>query len=123
MVTHDAFGAEYKRRRKELGKTLRAFCREHGIDHGNLSKIERGVLAPPTGLRLDEYLEFIGITRESDEWYELHDLASVCAGKIPEHLMEDEELVAKLPALFKTLNRMRPTEEQLDRLIETIRNA
>ena len=49
------FGKLFKERRMALGKTLRQFCREHGLDHGNISKLERGLLKPPTGEKLAEY--------------------------------------------------------------------
>jgi len=122
-AVHEQFGRDFKKHRIAHGKTLRAFCREHGLDHGNLSKIERGVLPPPTGERLAEYLAYVGVEQGTDEWYRLCDLAAVCAGRIPDHVMSDEALVAKLPAVFKTLGRRRPTEHELDKLIDLIREA
>ena len=41
------FGAFFKQKRLELGLSLRRFCLEHGLDPGNISKLERGRLAPP----------------------------------------------------------------------------
>ena len=117
------FGKAFKESRRRTGKTLREFAREHGFDHGNLSKIERGRAKPPRGRTLDRYLDALGIERESDEWYELHDLASACAGAIPEKIMNDEEVVKKLPVVFRTLARRRPTQEELEELVKIIRES
>jgi len=119
----EAFGELFKDHRLRLGVTLREFCRQHGLDHGNISRLERGRAKPPTGKTLDKYAECLGIKRESDEWYHLHDVAAACAGEIPETLMSDEELVKKLPVVFRTLGRHRPTQEELDELMELIRRS
>jgi len=117
------FGKAFKQHRQRTGKTLREFARENGFDHGNLSKIERGRAKPPTGKTLDKYLAALAIKEESDEWYELHDLASACAGEVPETIMNDEEVVKKLPVVFRTLARHRPTKEELDELVRIIRES
>ena len=115
------FGRLFKERRRCLGKTLREFCKEHGLDHGNISRLERGLLRPPTGERLEEYLSYLGVERESDEWYKLRDAAYACAGEVPEEIMAEEDLVRQLPVVFRTLGRKRPTEEDLEKLIDLLR--
>ena len=117
------FGKRFKQSRMAGGKTLREFARENGFDHGNLSRIERGRAKPPTGKTLDKYLTALGIKRESDEWYEFHDLAAACAGEVPEDIMNDEEVVKKLPVVFRTLARRRPSKDELDKLIKIIRET
>lgn len=117
------FGELFKKYRKQTGLTLRAFCREHGLDHGNISKLERGRRRPPTGKTLDKYAQYLGLSPQSDEWYELHDVASACAGEIPERIMSDEEVVKKLPVVFRTLGRKRPSKKELQDLLETIRES
>jgi len=117
----EEFGKLFKEHRLRLGKTLREFCREHGLDHGNMSRIERGRSKPPTGRTLDKYARCLGIEPKTDEWDELHNVAAACAGEVPERLMSDEELVKKLPVVFRTLGRRRPTEQELDELMDLIR--
>jgi len=117
------FGKAFKQCRLEKGLTLREFAHSHGFDHGNLSRMERGRAKPPTGKTLDKYLSALGIAEGSDEWYELHDLASACAGEVPEMIMSDEEVVKKLPVVFRTLGRRRPTQEDLDELVKIIRES
>lgn len=41
------FGAELKAARIAMGITLREFCLKHGLDPGNMSRIERGIAPPP----------------------------------------------------------------------------
>lgn len=119
----EEFGKLFKKHRMETGKTLREFCRENGLDHGNMSRMERGRLKPPTGETLDKYLEALGIEAQSDLWYHFHDVASACAGEVPDGIMSDEEVVKKLPVVFKTLRRRRPTDEEIKALIDLIRGA
>ena len=54
-----AFGANLKKLRLGKGYTLRAFALEAGIEHSQLSKIERGDINPTisTVLALSEALE------------------------------------------------------------------
>ncbi len=118
---HSAFGERLKELRRQQGLTLRDFCRENGFDHGNMSRIERGLARPPVGERLDKYLSALGIEKETDVWYEMHDLASTCAGEIPSDIMSEEQIVKKLPAIFRTMGREKPTEEQLDKLVALVK--
>jgi transcriptional regulator with XRE-family HTH domain len=53
-----SFGACLKRVRVKNEMTLRAACKATGWDPGNWSKLERGVLAPPTSAKaLDTLLK------------------------------------------------------------------
>jgi transcriptional regulator with XRE-family HTH domain len=117
------FGKFFKECRRMLGKTLREFCREHGLDHGNISKLERGLLKPPTGDTLEKYAKHLGIKPETDEWYELRDKAYACSGEVPPEIMSDEELVKKLPVVFRTLERKKPTKKQLEKLIDLLKRS
>lgn len=120
--TLKAFGELFKNRRQSLGYTLRRFCMEKSLDPGNISRMERGLLPPPQKSdKLEEYASYLEIPRGSDEWYEFFDLAHIASSKIPADLMEDEELVRKLPVLFRTVRDL--DDEKLDALIELIRRA
>ncbi len=110
-----------KRLNKEL--SLRAFCVEFGFDPGNLSKVERGLLPPPTGEKLDEIAEALGIEAGSNEWFDFYDIASTDRGMIPVHLLDDEELVRKLPIVFRSLREGKLNADELDKLIEIVRSS
>lgn len=123
-MAHETFGGFIKRLRVAQGVTLRAFCLEHGFDHGNYSRLERGVLAPPQKEeKLAEYAEALGIERSSDEWLEFCDLASVARGQIPKDLMEDNAILGRLPVLFRTIRDSGADSDKLDELVEKIRRS
>lgn len=116
------FGSYFKERRIRLGLTLRQFCEEHGMDPGNLSKIERGVLPPPKDEILKKYTHYLKLKEASDEWYEFFDLASAESGRLPKELME-KEIVARMPMLFRTLRGKKLSKDKLDKLIKLIKES
>lgn len=124
MGATSAFGDMFKKRRLALGLTLREFCRMTGLDPGNVSKLERGKLSPPTDPdRLTEYADWLKIPVDGEERREFFDLAAACAGRIPEDILSDEELVKKLPLVFRTCRGGKLTDKQLDALAEKIRKS
>jgi transcriptional regulator with XRE-family HTH domain len=100
------FGDFFSAKRKALRKTLREFCRENGFDAGNLSKMERGIQKPPQSKekRL-QYAVALGIKEGSDDWLEFCDLATISAGKIPSGIVNDKELMAEVPILFRSITK------------------
>ena len=118
------FGRFFKQLRVKQGKTLREFCAEHGFDPGNLSKLERDRQSPPQSrTKLEEYANALGIQEGSDDWYEFFDLAALAAGRIPSSVLSDEEVVARLPLVFRTLRKQQVDGDRLDELIELIRRT
>lgn len=118
------FGEYFKSCRLAIRKTLRQFCVENGLDPGNISKLERGLLPPPQRReKLVEYASYLKIKKGSDDWYTFFDLAASCSGKIPSDVMSDEQLVKKLPLIFRTLRGKKVSEDGLDDLIELIRRT
>jgi hypothetical protein len=108
------------RARRRLG--LREFCLEHGHDPSNWSKIEREVLQPPRGEdTLGKWAKQLGLKPGSDDWHKFHDYAAVDAGRIPDHVLKDEELLAKLPAFFRTISGNKPSRAELGNLINLLR--
>jgi transcriptional regulator with XRE-family HTH domain len=121
-----SFGKFFKAMRAKRGLSLRKFCVENGLDPGNISKLERGVMPPPqTREKLEEYAKVLLIPEGSDDWYEFFDLASTATGRIPPDIMGDEELVKRLPLVFRTVRgqKMKISDDQLDELAEVIRRA
>ena len=120
----DKFGAFFREMRARAGLSLREFCLAHGFDPGNISKLERGLLPPPeSGEKLEEYAKALRIKKGSENWYVFFDLAAAERGRIPEDILSDEEVVSKLPVLFRTLRGQRVDEAALDDLVERIRRA
>jgi transcriptional regulator with XRE-family HTH domain len=111
-------------RRERTGLSLRQFCKRHGFDPGNISKLERGKLPPPQSReKLEQYARALGLEEGSEQWYELFDRAATARGRLPEELLDKEEVVAKLPLLFRTLRGDRVDDQELERLMEILRRA
>ena len=124
MAGPNAFGQFMKKKRLELGLTLRAFCRENSFDVGNTSKIERGLLPPrKTHEGLKPYAVALQLEEGTEEWNAFFELAEISAGRIPQQIMDNEELVSKLPLVFRTIQGQKLTDEQLRKLAEDIRDA
>ncbi|MCX7723231.1 MAG: helix-turn-helix domain-containing protein [Verrucomicrobiae bacterium] len=110
------------RTRQRLG--LREFCLKHGHDPSNWSKIEREVLAPPRDEQtLRTWAKQLGLKEGSDDWLKFFDYAAVDAGRIPDYVLKDEELVEKLPAFFRTISGEKPSREDLEKLLQIIRSV
>ncbi|MBN1541934.1 helix-turn-helix transcriptional regulator [candidate division KSB1 bacterium] len=123
MLKSNLFGDFFRKKRVQTGLTLRQFCQKHGLDSGNLSKLERGILPPPKSReKLESYASFLNLEQGSDDWYEFFDLAAACAGQIPDDVMSDEDLVKKLPLVFRTMRGEPLPPEQLDELVKRIRS-
>ena len=121
MKYSNVFGEFFKARRQAFGLTLREFCLKHKLDPGNISRLERGLLPPPLdGNRLAEYAKCLGLKRGNGAWHTFFDLAAISKGRIPAELMEDEDLVAKLPLIFRALRGKRFTNKQFDNLVKKI---
>lgn len=118
-----SFGQFIKEKRIGLELTLRAFCERQPCDPGNHSKLERGILNPPDDEAFMEKLAAaLRIEKGTGDWFEFHTLANVARQQIPKVLMDDAEVVSKLPVLFRTLQGEPLPEEKMDELIDFIRS-
>jgi transcriptional regulator with XRE-family HTH domain len=118
----EKFGDLVKRLRLDRRITLRAFSVAVGMDPANYSKLERGLLQPPRdSKKLEKFERALGVTADSEMSRELRRLAALDRGELPPRVLSDNELVGKLPALFRTLEGDPIDEKLLDDLIETIR--
>jgi len=118
------FGALVKAHRIALGLSLREFCLKNQIDAGNFSRVERGLYPPPESRERVEHLaKCLQLTEGSDQWVEFFDVASVERGAIPSDLLEDQELVEKLPVFFRTLRATSIDPKALERLVDQIRST
>ncbi|MCK4445563.1 MAG: helix-turn-helix domain-containing protein [Candidatus Marinimicrobia bacterium] len=116
------FGEFVKNLRNERRITLRGFCRSAGIDPGNWSKIERGLLPPPKSKEVIESVrKAIGLKQNSEEYTTLRELAVI--GHVPVDLLDNRKVVDKLPVFFRTLRGEKPTREELENLIRIIENG
>ncbi len=118
------FGEFIKKLRSEKRLGLREFCISADCDPSNWSKVERGVLPPPQDQELlNRIAVILGLAENSKEWELIFDYAAIDAGKIPKYVLEDEELVKRLPVFFRTASGKKPTKEELELLAEILRNS
>lgn len=116
------FAAFFKAMRMKLGVSLREFCLERKLDPGNVSRMERGLVPPPQSQeKLVEFAGHLGLKKGSDEWKQFFDLAAAESGRIPDDVLCDKEVVAKLPILFRTLRGEKVPEDKLNDLLRHIK--
>lgn len=113
------FGEHIKSSRIEAGLTLREFCKRIKMDPSNWSKIERGVISPPNDSDLIKVIAET-LTFSPAQTQEVSDLADVARGQIPVDL-KDDELMAKMPAFFRSIRGLEYTTEDFDKLKDGVR--
>ena len=124
MKTSAVFGEFFKAKRQALGLTLREFCLKHELDPGNLSRLERGLLPPPQDRQvLERYARCLGLKAGTESWHTFFDLAAASRGRVPDDLLKDERITARLPLIFKVLRNRRLEDKQLDELVRRISTA
>lgn len=106
-----------KRLAKKMG--LRRFCLATNMDPSTWSKVERG-LAPPTQneSKLLGIADVLGLN--PNERREFLDQAKVASGRIPEGVQQDRDLMEVLPAFFRTIQDMRPSQEEFRAYVEAM---
>jgi transcriptional regulator with XRE-family HTH domain len=118
------FGERLRSLRLAQDLSLREFCLKHGYDPSNMSKIERGRMAPPQKPEQVEQLAArLGLRAGSREWQEFMDSAAAEAGRIPEDILSDEKVLGKLPVLFRAARGQKVSREDIQKLVESIRKA
>ena len=114
------FGNTLKELRIKKGLTLRKASRLANYDPSNWSKIERGLISPPSDMKtLGRWARILNVSDRQN----FIDSAMVSQGIIPRDVLSQKNAVKLLPAFFRTLRNKKPTKEEVDRLIELIRNA
>jgi transcriptional regulator with XRE-family HTH domain len=117
------FSELLKELRMKQNLSLRDVCKKVSYDPSNWSKIERGLISPPSDDDvLSRWANALGLAEESKEYYEFIDQASIAQGIIPDYIMQEKDLVKALPAFFRTVRNEKPTKKEIDDLISLIKN-
>jgi len=117
------FGETLKKLRIEKGLSLREICKLTGYDPSNWSKIERGKMFPPSDIKvLAKWAKILGLKKEKNIQGFI-DQAVIAQGMIPNDVLSDKDIVDHLPAFFRTLRNKKPTKEEVERMIEIIKNS
>jgi len=124
MHTSASFGEWLKAQRARKRLTLRVFAKKAGLDPGNLSRYERGVVSPPQDTAVLERIgRALGLKPGSASWSDLIHLSAIGAGRIPPDVAKDSDLLKALPILFRTLKGKKLSEEELIRLARRIQGS
>jgi len=116
------FGSLFRELRMKNHLTLRAFCEIHNFDPGNISKLERSRIMPPTNHEiLERYANTLNLVKDSEEWNEFIILAGIESERIPKPIVENEEFYSRLPLLFRTITGEKLSAEKLDLMIEMLK--
>ena len=116
------FGECLREHRRERRLTLREFCRRAQLDPGNVSRIERGLLRPPSGTEIvARYAAALDLEEGTDEWHNFCDIAATSRGMIPRDLAANEDVAGLLPIFFRTLRGEKPTVEEMKALLQKIK--
>jgi transcriptional regulator with XRE-family HTH domain len=116
------FGDELKGLRFSAGLTLREFCRQSGEDPSNWSKIERGLIPPPVVReRLLKIAKCLRVPQDQLDDFVTKD--EIAAGNIPEFVMTNEVLLNELPAFLRTIDNVKPSEDDFRRLIKLLQES
>ena len=90
-------------------------------DPSNWSKIERGVIPPPSDEAiLKKWAQVLGV---GHDWRRFVDDAKVAQGVIPQDILSQSDMVKCLPAFFRTLRNKKPTREYIKTILELLKNA
>jgi transcriptional regulator with XRE-family HTH domain len=117
------FGEILKDLRMKKNLSLRDICKKVNYDPSNWSKIERGLISPPSDKEtLSQWANTLGIKNGSAEYYNFIDLANIAQSIIPDYIMQEADLVKALPAFFRTVRNEKPTKKEIDDLINLIKN-
>ncbi|OGY42783.1 MAG: hypothetical protein A2Y67_03565 [Candidatus Buchananbacteria bacterium RBG_13_39_9] len=115
------FGELLKELRMKSKLSLRDVCKKVNYDPSNWSKIERGLISPPSDeSMLTQWGNALGLAKESKEYYEFIDLANIAHGIIPDYIMQEKDLVKALPAFFCVLREENPSKTEVNRLIKLL---
>jgi len=121
-MTKNNFGNLLKSLRIKKELSLRDIYKLTGYDPSNWSKIERGKMFPPSDIEiLNKWGRVLGIKGKAAQ--DFTDQAIIAQGMIPNEVLSEKELVEHLPAFFRTLRNKKPNKEEMERLIELIKNS
>jgi transcriptional regulator with XRE-family HTH domain len=116
------FGSLLNELRTENNLSIREICKLVGYDPSNWSKIERGLISPPSDDKtLKLWAKMFKVT--SDKIQEFMDDAKIAQGIIPDDILNKAEMLELMPAFFRTVRNKKPNKEEIDRLINLIKSA
>jgi transcriptional regulator with XRE-family HTH domain len=117
------FGDFLKERRLALDVSLREFAKVVGMQPSNYCNVEAGVLPPPPADGLERIAKALGLKKGASDYAKFHDLAAKGRDEVPADVaqaMKENELI---PALLRTVEYEKVTNEQLRGIIEDLKSG
>ena len=116
------FGPWVRQRREHLRLPLRRLAEVSGLDPGNLSKYERGLIAPPKDeATLKRMANGLELKEGTDSYREFLDIAAASAGRLPADL-QNPKMVARMPFLFRAARGRKLTRQELEKLAQQLKD-
>ena len=72
---------------------------------------------------LNQIAEILKLGEDSKERELLFDYAAIDKGMIPKYVLEDKEVLKRLPLFFRTATGKKPTKDELELLAKILKNA
>lgn len=115
------FGEFIKKRRLDLGYTLREFCRTKGQESAYISRLENTICLPP---KKEEKLKSLAKAYEIKEgtvlWVDFFDQAAASLKTLPKDL-NNENITRFLPAFCRTIRKENITGKDIEKLVKLIK--
>ncbi|NCT54704.1 helix-turn-helix domain-containing protein [Candidatus Falkowbacteria bacterium] len=116
------FGSLLNKLRTQNNLSIREICKLVSYDPSNWSKIERALISPPSDDKtLKLWAKILKV--KSEKVQEFMDDARIAQGIIPDDILNKTEMLELMPAFFRTVRNKKPSKEEIDRLINLIKNA
>lgn len=116
------FGSLLGKLRAENNLSIREVCKLVNYDPSNWSKIERGLISPPSDEKiLKSWSKALKVNKEDIQ--EFLDDAQIAQGIIPADILEKNEMLQLMPAFFRTVRNKKPSKKELDTLMDLIKKA
>lgn len=116
------FGALLNKLRTENNLSIREVCKLVSYDPSNWSKIERGLISPPSEEKtLKLWVKALKV--KGKEIQEFIDDARIAQGIIPDDILSKTDMLELMPAFFRTVRNKKPSKEEIDRLVNLIKSA
>jgi len=116
------FGATLNKLRTKNNLSIRDVCKLVSYDPSNWSKIERGLISPPSEEKtLRIWAKELKVKKEDIQVF--IDNARIAQGIIPDDILEKGSMLKLMPAFFRTVRNKKPSKEEIDHLVNLIKNS
>lgn len=106
-----------KERRLGLDLTLRQFSQNAGYDVAYISRLENGLITPPSDIdKLKALAKAYSIQLGSETWIEFSDLAAASRKTVPDDTFANPVVPRFLPVFYRKMRKDKLTEDDIKQL-------